>query len=145
MLGMGKLEKARKEVLDEASVLEFPAAVSKINSYIYEMLESQKNKSGKVTAEIMGTMKKCMDFIAICLVKAHRECVSSETKLKTLITHNTAYEALADKFSRSRPTSQLDVSRHAAVLSPKLTSESVFIVIVTSSGKDSSDTIKRNI
>lgn len=143
---MAKMEKATNEVLEEAGVLEFPAAVSRINSYIYETLESQRNnRSGKVTAEIMGMMKKCMDFITVCLVKAHRDCVSSETKLKTLITHNKAYEALADKFSRSRPTGQLDVSQSAAVSTPKVSRESDFSVIVTSSGEDSLDIIKRDI
>lgn len=140
---MAKLEKATKEVLAEAGAMEFPAAVSRINSYMYETLEAQRNKGGKVTENIMGIMKKCMDSIAIWLVKAHRDCVSSETKLKTLITHNKAYEALADRFSKS--TGHMDASHQVPVMTSTQQRDSDYSVIVTSSGEETLDNIKKDI
>lgn len=78
---------------------DFLEAVSKINSFLYEALSGQRNRSGKVTADLMGLVKKCLDAVNLRLVKAHADCVSAQTKLKTIITHNKAYEALVKRFS----------------------------------------------
>lgn len=80
---------------------DFPAAIQKVNSYLYEILENQQNKSGggRVTKDIMSVFKKCHDYISLRLVKAHRECVAAEVKLKTMVTDSKAYEALMERKS----------------------------------------------
>lgn len=92
MLIMAKLDKFLGDLVDD----EFPEAIQKVNTYVYELLENQQSKSGggKVTREILNTVKKCMDYINLRLVKAHKEYVSSEAKLKTMVTDSKAYEAL---------------------------------------------------
>lgn len=92
ILIMAKLDKFLEGLADD----EFPEAVQKVNSYMYELLEGQQAKSsgGKVTREILNTIKKCLDYVNLRLVKAHTDYVSSETKLRTMITDSKAYQAL---------------------------------------------------
>lgn len=95
---MSKLDK----FFEDLEELEFPAAIKKVNSYIYDALEAQQSKSGggcKVTLEILRTTKKCMDYVSLTLVKAHRDCVANEVKLKTMVTDSKAYEALLKRRS----------------------------------------------
>lgn len=114
---MSKLEKFFEELKDE----EFPAVVQRINVYMYDLLEAQQLKSGggKVTREILSTIKKCMDHISLRLVKAHRDCVANEAKIKTMVTDSKAYEALikrrsgASDISLDRPVDRLVKKRSA--------------------------------
>lgn len=94
---MSKLERFFEELRDE----EFPAAVQRVNTHMYDMLEAQQTKTGggKVTREILQTIKKCMDYISLRLVKAHKECVASDAKLKTMVTDSMAYDALLKRRS----------------------------------------------
>lgn len=94
---MSGLKKFFEDLEDD----DFPAAIQKINAHMYDVLEAQQNKSGggKVTKEIMSLIKKCHDQINLKLVKAHRECVAAETKLKTIVTDSMAYEALRKRRS----------------------------------------------
>lgn len=72
--------------------------VQKINTYMYDVLEAQQNKSGggKVTKEIMQTIKKCIDQINNRLGRAHKDYVASETRLKTMVTDSRPYDALIE-------------------------------------------------
>lgn len=82
---------------------DFLESVSKINSFLYDALSGQRKRSGKVTADLMGLVRKCLDAVNLRLVKANSDCVSAETKLKSIITHNKVYEALAKRFSGAAP------------------------------------------
>lgn len=96
--------------LEEREEEDYPIAIQKVNVLIYDTIEAQKEKSGggKVTVEIMKLMKKCFDYINIRLVKAHRESVANETKVRTMITDSKAYEALVRRVSGGLPeTSKL--------------------------------------
>lgn len=121
----------------ELAHLEFPEMVQKINTYMYDVLEAQQNKSGggKVTKEIMQTVKKCMDQINNRLVSAHRDYVASETRLKTMVTDSKAYDALIQRRLRTSDGSFVDKgSERAAPLKRKQARvEAGFSVLITPS------------
>lgn len=140
---MSKLDRFISDLAEE----EFPAAIQKVNSYVYEMLEGQQSKSGggKVTLEILRTVKKCMDYVSLRLVKAHRDCVSNEAKLKTMITDNKAYEALIKQ--RSGTDESMSERLGGGVMKKKVPkSETGFSVLITpteGSVQDIREEIKR--
>lgn len=94
---MAKLDK----FFEERDAEDYPTAIQKVNVMVYDTVEAQKEKSGggKVTIEIMKMMKKCFDYINIRLVRAHRESVANETKVRTMVTNSRAYEALVKRVS----------------------------------------------
>lgn len=122
---------------------DFLEAVSKINSFLYEALSGQRNRSGKVTAELMGLVKKCLDAVNLRLVKAHSDCVSAETKLKTIITHNKAYEALLKRCSGAVAEQTVSLVRPA--FEGKSVGDSDYSVIVTAVGEESIDDLKKDL
>lgn len=133
---MSKLDRFFSELEDK----EFPIAIQTVNSHIYELLENQQNKSsgGKVTKEIMQTVKKCFDYVSMRMVLAHRECVAAEIRLKTIITDSKAYEALRIRRSgvsdsvpdkteetTTRRKGQFRDTGFSVVLTPRDTSSSI--------------------
>lgn len=122
---MSKLKDFFKE-LDDA---EFPSAIQQVNSHMYEALEAQQAKSGggKVTREILNVVKKCMDYVNLRLVKAHREYVASEVKLKTMVTDSMAYDALLKRRSGTSDS----ISERLGVKKKSPRKETGFSVVVT--------------
>lgn len=137
------VEASMKSLFEESRDLEFPETVNKVHAYLYELFEGQRNKGGKFTADIMSTTRKCFDFIGLSLVRAHRDYVASEAKLKTLVSNSKAYEALAERFSRSSGHSAFP-QRSTDQLVKRLVEPS-FSVIVSSSGDRQIDDIKKEI
>lgn len=137
------VEASLKSLFEEAKDLEFPEVVNKVHAFLYELYEGQRNKTGKFTAELMSTTRKCFDFIGFNLVRAHRDYVASEAKLKTFVSNSKAYEALAEKFSRSSGLSVFP--QRAPDLSVKPLGEPSFSVVVSSSGDKQINEIKRDI
>lgn len=117
--------------------------VSKINSHLYEVLSGQRNRSGKVTADLMGLVKKCLNAVNLQLIKAHIDCVSAEMKLKTIITHNKAYKALAKRFSGI--VAEQAISLEKLVPEKKIRGDSDYSVIVTAVGEESIDELKKDL
>lgn len=139
----GEVEASMKSLFEESKDLEFPEIVNKVHAYLYEMFEGQRNKGAKFTADVMSTTRKCFDFIGLSLVRAHRDYVASEAKLKTLVTNSKAYEALAEKFSRSSSHSAFPKRPIEKTVVP--VAEPSFSVIVSSSGDRQIDDIKKEI
>lgn len=132
-----------KSLFQEAEDLEFPEVVNKVHAFLYELFEGQRNKGGKFTAEIMSTTRKCFDHIGLSLVRAHRDYVASEAKLKTLVSNSKAYEALAERFSRSSGHSAFP--RRAPVQMAEPPAEPSFSVVISSSGEKQIEEIKKEI
>lgn len=122
---------------------DFLEAVSKINSFLYDALSGQRNRSGKVTADLMGLIRKCLDAVNLRLVNAHSDCVSAETKLKTIITHNKAYETFTERFSRAAPEQAVSLVR--PVFEKKTIGDSDYPVIVTAAGEELIDDLKKDL
>lgn len=125
---MAKLEKLIEDLEEE----DFPAAIQKVNVFMYDLLEAQQEKSGggKVTKEIMKVIKKGMDYISLRLVKAHKQCVSNEERLRTMITDSKAYDALMKKRSGTSESISSRLGEHSMIRKiPK--EDAGFSVLVT--------------
>lgn len=136
---MAKLDKFFEDRDDE----EYPIAIQKVNVMIYDAVEAQKEKSGggKVTMEIMKLMRKGFDYINIRLVKAHRESVANETKVRTMITDSKAYEALVRRVSGGESR----LSEFPALKRIDARRDEGFSVMVTPTEEENLETIKKDL
>lgn len=140
---MAKLDKMEK-FFGDRDVEDYPSAIQKVNVHIYDMLEAQKDKSGKVTSEIMKTLKKCFDYINLRLVKAHRESVANETKVRTMVTDSKAYEALVKRVSGG-PLGEMKLSQFPTLRKPNLKTEQGFSVLVSPAEGTDVDKMKKDL
>lgn len=128
----------------ERDAEEYPIAIQKVNVYIYDMLEAQKEKSSKVTADVMKNLKKCFDYINLRLVKAHRESVANETKVRTMITDSKAYEALVKRVSGGT-SGDTGLSQFSALKKSSSKIEQGFSVLISPAEGDDVDKVKKDL
>lgn len=130
---MAKVDK----YLEELAEFDFLEAIQKVNSYMYEILEGQQAKSGggKVTSNILNIVKKCTDYVNLRLVKVHADYVSTQTKLKTMVTDSKAYDALITRrLGASASDSMSEYRKVERVTRPKPTRiDTGFSVLLTPS------------
>lgn len=79
----------------EREVEDYSVAIQKVNVLRYASLETQKEKKWRWQGYYWNyefVKKKCFNYINIRLVKAQRESVVNETKVRTMLTDTKAYE-----------------------------------------------------
>lgn len=140
---MAKSDKIEK-LFEEMETEDYPIAIQRVNVYIYDMLEAQKDKNSKVTADIMKTLKKCFDYINSRLVKAHRESVANETKVRTMITDSKAYEALVKRISGGSSV-EAKLSQFPTLKKSSVKPEQGFSVLVTPAEGTDADKMKKDL
>lgn len=119
------------ELMEEVERLEYPHAIQRLNSYVYDTLEEQRKGScGRITTDTMKIVKKVMDYIAQKTLTAYRITIENEVKLKAMIENNRVFEDLANKIARVSTGASDDQQKKSKI--DRLRDRDDYSVILTS-------------
>lgn len=98
------------DIFADWNSLDHPKNIQRANSFIFEILEKQRNKSSRVTVDIRESENRIMDYMVERSITAFRQTVATEMKLGMALTNNKAYEVLSQRITGSMDESKLGMA-----------------------------------